>query len=369
MLNVQSFGADGGRDNGLVGCHGFVDFQSGSASDAQGHDHHGGLLQMFDHGGDAASNFDRVPDRVMGRVRGPFLNATVRIAAHDAKSRLGDFRLDRGPDFSAKKFDAVDVRLPVHGADEGNQRRGWRIWVEFGRGGAILREIDSGRNDGNAVAIHPLRHEGAIVFGNGDDVLELANCGALIAEHFSKFRGVDHFLHWIARGIGMAAPDFAFHIVLEEHAGSGETSGEVDGGIEEVANGNVEPLLAEPGLDFFPDFGVSEAADGIGRVGAEMRQIVEAARGSREFAFAGADGHRAGQLPPQLALIVSVGRSSIVRVERKLMPRGQISQDVVRADIAAVLHGKELIGFDPENFHARSASVSSVNPEFSEPRV
>ena len=39
------------------------------------------------------------------------------------------------------------------------------------------------------------------------------------------------------------------------------------------------------------------------------------------------------------------------------MPRGQISQDVVRADIAAVLHGEELIGFDPEYSHKRSAVI------------
>src|ERR1019366_7702876 len=50
-------------------------------------------------------------------------------------------------------------------------------------------------------------------------------------------------------------------------------------------------------------------------------------------------------------------RSSIVGEKRKLMPRGQISQDVIRADIAAVLHGEELIGFDPEYSHKRSAVI------------
>jgi hypothetical protein len=40
------------------------------------------------------------------------------------------------------------------------------------------------------------------------------------------------------------------------------------------------------------------------------------------------------------------------------MPRGQISEDVVRADIAAVLHGEELIGFDPDDSHDRLSGLS-----------
>ena len=39
------------------------------------------------------------------------------------------------------------------------------------------------------------------------------------------------------------------------------------------------------------------------------------------------------------------------------MPRRQISQDVVRADIAAVLHGEEFVGLDPKNSHKRSANT------------
>ena len=116
----------------------------------------------------------------------------------------------------------------------------------------------------------------------------------------------------------------------------------------------VEAPLAEPGLELLLDRSVSEAADRIRRLGAEMSQIVEAARGACKFAFAGANDHRAGQLLLQIALVVGVGRSSIVRVKRQLVPRGQISQYVVRANIAAVLHGKELIGFDPKNSHAVS---------------
>src|SRR5208282_799683 len=143
----------------------------------------------------------------------------------------------------------------------------------------------------------------------------------------------------------MAAPDFTFHVVLEEHAGKVEAPGKIDGGIEEVADGDIEALVAVPSVDLLLDCGVGKTADRIGRVGAEMREIVDAPCRSRKFGFTGANGHGAGQLALQLTLVVGVGRSSIVGVERKLMASGQISQDVVRADIAAVLHGKELVGF------------------------
>ena len=86
---------------------------------------------------------------------------------------------------------------------------------------------------------------------------------------------------------------------------------------------------------------------------AEMGHIVKAARRSRKLALTGADSHRTRQLPLQLALVVGIVRSCIVRVKRKLVPLGQIPQDVVRANVAAILDGQELIGFDPENFHSR----------------
>src|SRR5260370_34711345 len=48
VMNIQSFGADGGGDDRLGGRHGLVDLQTRTASDAQGHDDYGGLVQMLD---------------------------------------------------------------------------------------------------------------------------------------------------------------------------------------------------------------------------------------------------------------------------------------------------------------------------------
>jgi hypothetical protein len=126
-------------------------------------------------------------------------------------------------------------------------------------------------------------------------MLELADNSALVAEHLPELHGVHHFFCRIARHGGVAAPDFAFHIVLEEHAWDAEFSGKVDRGIQEIANRNVKTLFAEPGLDLFLDFRVSEAADRIRRLSAKMSQIVEATRCSRKLALAGVDGHGAGQ--------------------------------------------------------------------------
>src|ERR1700686_245929 len=197
-------------------------------------------------------------------------------------------------------------------------------------------------------------------------MLKLADRGALVAEHLPEFHAVHHLFCRIARGSGMAAPDFAFHIVLEQHTWDAETSGKVDRGIQEVADGDIETPLAKPGLELLLDFGVSEAADRLRRLGGEMSQRVDSARSSRKFALAGAHGHRAGQLLLQIAFVVWVGCSSIVGIKRKLMPRGQISQDVVRADIATVLDGEELIGFYPENSHAL---MSIFFMSISEPRL
>src|SRR6202140_2089508 len=365
VMNIQSFGPDRGGNDGLAGRHGLVDLQTRTASDAQGHDDYGRLAQMLDDRGHTSCDFDRAI--VINRIRGPLLNPAVGIAADDAESRLRHFGLDRGPDFTAKIFDAVNVRLPVHGADEGDEGRR-RVCIGCGRIRAILREIDAGGDDGNAIAVHPARHEGAIIFGDGNHMLELADGGALVAKHLPEFHTVHHLFCGIARGRGVPAPDFALHVVLEQHTWDAKTPGKVDRGIQEIADGDIEAPLAEPGLELLLDRSVGKAADRIWRLGAEMSQIVEAAPGSRKFALAGADGHRAGQLLLEIALVVWVGRSSIVGIKRKLMPCGQVSQDVVRADIAAVLHGKELIGFYPENSHARSSYVELLM-SINEPRL
>src|SRR6202171_2567923 len=199
-------------------------------------------------------------------------------------------------------------------------------------------------------------------------MLELADGGALVAKHLPEFHAVHHVFCGIARGGRVPAPDFAFHIVLEQHTWDAETPGKVDRGIQKIADGDIETLLAKPGLELFLDRSVSEAADRIRRLGTEMSQIVESARGSCKFALPGADGHRAGQLLLQITLVVGVGRSSIVGIKRKLVPRGQISQDVVGANIAAVLHGEKLIGFDPENSHVVSSYADQLM-SISEPKL
>jgi hypothetical protein len=65
--------------------------------------------------------------------------------------------------------------------------------------------------------------------------------------------------------------------------------------------------------------GMGETADGVRSLRAEVRDVVEAACGSREFAFAGANSDAPGNLRCKFALVIGVGYSSIVGVERKLM--------------------------------------------------
>src|SRR5438105_9018773 len=123
---------------------------------------------------------------------------------------------------------------------------------------AQVREIDSGGGGGIAVASRPHRQEGAIVFEDGNYMLELADGGALVAEHLAKFHSVHHFFCGIARGGGVPAPDFAFDVVLEQHTWDAETSGKVDRSIQEIAHGDIEAPLAEPGLELFLDRSVSK---------------------------------------------------------------------------------------------------------------
>src|ERR1700687_2471708 len=87
VMNIQSFGPDGGGNDGLAGGHGFVDLQTRTASDAQGHDDYGGLAQMLDDRGHTSGDFDGAIVIRIRRIRGPLLNPAVGIAAYDTESR------------------------------------------------------------------------------------------------------------------------------------------------------------------------------------------------------------------------------------------------------------------------------------------
>ena len=71
---------------------------------------------MFDDRRHAPGDFDR--------LRSPFLNAAIGIAPYNTETRVGHFGPDQGPDFATKILDAIDIRFPIHGADEGDQGRG-----------------------------------------------------------------------------------------------------------------------------------------------------------------------------------------------------------------------------------------------------
>ncbi len=51
----------------------------------------------------------------------------IGIAPDNAETRIRNFGFNSGPDFSAKIFDAVNIWLPIHRADKGDQGRLIRV--------------------------------------------------------------------------------------------------------------------------------------------------------------------------------------------------------------------------------------------------
>ena len=259
----------------------------------------------------------------------------------------------------AKKFHSVHVRLPIHGADESDERRRFRrVATRCFRIRRVLRQIDSGRNDGNAIAIHPLHHERAIILRDRNHMLKSTHRAPLVTQHLAKFHAVYHLFGWVACGFGMTPPNFTLHVVLEQHARNVQTSWKIHCRIQKIAHRNVKAPLAEPCPKLLLHSFIRKTADRVGWLCTDMPEIVEAARRARQFLLTGTHGNGSGQLPLQLALVVRVRLSSIVGVERQLMPQRQISQHVIGADIATVLHGQEFVGLHPEDSH----SVSEPRP-------
>ena len=79
-----------------------------------------------------------------------------------------------------------------------------------------LAEIYARRNNCDAVGIDPTAHQRTVMLGDGNDVIEVSDGLALVSEHLAKFQSIHLTFDRMGFGVGVATPDFAFDVVLEE---------------------------------------------------------------------------------------------------------------------------------------------------------
>src|ERR1035438_2318253 len=84
------------------------------------------------------------------------------------------------------------------------------------------------------------------MFGDGDNVMELAQRAALVARHFLGFQPIDKTLCWIRFRRCHALPKRGFHIVLEKNGRRVKVLREVPRCREKIADRYIEFVFPQP---------------------------------------------------------------------------------------------------------------------------
>src|SRR5262249_228956 len=194
--------------------------------------------------------------------------------------------------------------------------------------------------------INPSAHQLAVVFGDRDDVTEFFYDLALVAPHLGVFDAVDELLNRICLGGGVATPDFALDVVLKEDGGNREILGKIHGGVEKIADGDVEGPIVVPIFDSCLHARRGESADCVRCGFQEMQRVAECIR----WSIARTQAHRIGEVLLQVVFVLRVGFAAVVREERQLVLSGEFPDEAKGTDISATVHRQKFIGFDPEDF-------------------
>src|SRR5438128_1835319 len=103
----------------------------------------------------------------------------MRVATDEAQGRVGHGTLDLRPGVAAEEINAVNVRLPVHRADEDDDRTGRPLAGCIGE----LLEVNASRYDADALGCGHRGHLAVVLLGDGDDVMKAVDRAALVARH------------------------------------------------------------------------------------------------------------------------------------------------------------------------------------------
>ena len=77
------------------------------------------------------------------------------------------------------------------------------------------------------------------MIGDGDHVIKTGQRLLLVGQHFSEFHAINQLLERARAVIRVPSPDLALDIVLEQNRRDGRAPGEVDGGVQEIADRNI----------------------------------------------------------------------------------------------------------------------------------
>src|SRR5580698_1723734 len=257
----------------------------------------------------------------------------MRVAAYDAESCRGNFRLNRRPDIAAEVLDRVNVWLPIHRADKKHQQ----IHRSGNRARTVLLQVDASRHNRDPRRVRPFTHQVSIVFRYRDYVMELPYRALFVAQHLFKFHLIHKSLRQISLGRGMSSPNFALYVVLKKNCGNCEVTWKISCRIEKITDGNIEVLFLEPSIQHFLNPNRLKSTDCIRNRRGHPNQIVQATPDRIESAFSRTEANGSRKLPREVCLILGIALSVVIGEKDEFVDPGQSTKNLVRTDIPAAV--------------------------------
>ena len=282
-------------------------------------------------------------------------NTGVRVPSHNLEDCRRKLSENSRENLLAKIGDGVDVRFPIHGAREHDPGRIRGRWgSDF-----ILLRINPGRDDGDgAVRIHR-QHLLAIVFGDGNHVMELAQCVALVTPHFPSFEAIGKALRRICFRRCHTLPQGGLYVVLEKHRRRGEILREVQRRGKKIANRYVELFFIEPSGHGRLHGSVREFTYGKGRRLEQAAQVMQRLRDGASIRGCCVDGLCPGQFALDFRFVGRVALPAVIGEQGYFVIAGKMAENVIGTDLASGVDWQQLARFDPQN----SQSFSSHSNE------
>src|SRR5581483_5461835 len=191
--------------------------------------------------------------------------------------------------------------------------------------------------------------------------MEIPDCCLLIRPHFLEFGFVNSTLDRVRLGFRVPSPDFALHVVLEQHRWHGYIGRNIDGGVQEITNRDIEAALLICCLQESPNLCRREPPYGIWRVIKSACNVVNSSSKASHSFFAGTYSDSSGEMLLQLFFVYSIWLTFVVRQKNQLVLSPKTPCNMIGPDVTTATDGKQLVRLNPKDLHRTSPACKGIS--------
>src|ERR1700721_30585 len=134
--------------------------------------------------------------------------------------------------------------------------------------------------------------------------------------------------------------------------------------LREGADGHIKSPLPGPRLQHFLNLQAGNAVNHVGILQREVEEVVHVSPQPGQIQLLGVKADCPRKFPSQFCFVLCIRDSGIASENRNLVARGQLAQNMVGTDVAAVAHGQEPVCLHPQDFHRTILTARLLPAEY-----